>query len=147
VADLVHEPIDFGGLVRDAARPDCGAVVLFLGTTRDHHDNKSVVKLAYEAYEPMALAALASIERTAAESHASCRIVHRLGEVPLTEASVAVVVAAAHRAEAFAACRWAMDELKRSVPIWKREFFAEGGAAWVQGTALGPDGGTFSAPE
>ena len=65
---------------------------------------------------------------------ASCLVVHRLGEVPVTELSVAV--AAGHRAPAFDACRWAMDELKRTVPIWKREIFAEGGAEWVEGTPL-----------
>ena len=68
---------------------------------------------------------------------AACRIVHRLGDVPLTEASVAVAVAAAHRGPAFDACRWAMDELKRTVPIWKKERFAEGGEGWVEGKRLG----------
>ena len=113
--------------------------MLFLGTTRDHHDGRRVVRLAYEAYEPMARSALAVIEREVCARYevAHCAIVHRLGEVPLTEASVAVVVAAAHRGPAFDACRWAMDELKRSVPIWKKEFFEEGGAAWVEGTPLG----------
>ena len=139
MAELVRDPIDAGRLTREAARPDCGAVVVFLGTTRDHHRGMTVVRLAYEAYEPMALAALAELERGALARHAiaSCVIVHRLGEVPLTEASVAVVVASAHRAAAFDACRWAMDELKRTVPIWKKEFFAAGGEAWVEGTPLG----------
>jgi molybdopterin synthase catalytic subunit len=130
--------IDSDRLVREAARADCGAVALFLGTTRDHHDGRRVVRLAYEAYAPMALAALERIERDAAARFAiaACRIVHRLGEVPPAEASVAVVVTAAHRAPAFDACRWAMDELKRSAPIWKQERFESGGAAWVEGTKL-----------
>ena len=138
MAELTHEPIPVERLTREAPRPDCGAVVLFLGTTRDHHEGRRVVQLAYEAYEPMALAALETLEREAASRFAiaSCRIVHRLGEVPLTEASVVVVAAAAHRAPAFDACRWAMDELKRTVPIWKKEFFAEGGEGWVEGTQL-----------
>ena len=138
MAELTREPIEVERLLADAARPDCGATALFLGTTRDHHEGRRVTRLAYEAYEPMALAALEALEH-AAIAHfeiAGCRIVHRLGEVPLTEASVAVVVAAGHRAPAFEACRWAMDELKRSVPIWKKEFFAEGGEAWVEGTRL-----------
>jgi molybdopterin synthase catalytic subunit len=98
-----------------------------------------VALLAYEAYEPMALEALAALERAACERFAiaACEIVHRLGEVPLSEASVVVAVAAAHREAAFEACRWAMDELKRSVPIWKKEFYEEGGAEWVEGTKLG----------
>ena len=98
-----------------------------------------MVRLAYEAYEPMALAALERLEREAVGRFgvAACRIVHRLGEVPVGEASVAVVVAAGHRAPAFDACRWAMDELKRTVPIWKKESYAEGGEGWVEGTRLG----------
>ena len=139
MAELVHGAIAVDRLLAGAARPDCGAVTLFLGTTRDHHDGRSVVRLAYEAYEPMALAAMEAIERAAAERFAiaACRIVHRLGEVPPPEASVAVVVTAAHRAPAFEACRWAMDELKRNVPIWKKESYADGGEAWVEGHPLG----------
>jgi molybdopterin synthase catalytic subunit len=138
VAELTRDPIAVERLLAGAARPDCGAVALFLGTTRDHHDSRKVARLAYEAYEPMALAALETLERQAVERFeiATCHIVHRLGEVPLAEASVAVVVAAAHRGPAFDACRWAMDELKRNVPIWKKEFYAEGGEGWVEGTKL-----------
>jgi molybdopterin synthase catalytic subunit len=138
VAELTREGIPVERLLAAAARPDCGAVTLFLGTTRDHHQGRKVIRLAYEAYEPMALAALETLEREAVKRFeiASCRIVHRLGEVPLTEASVAVVVAAGHRAAAYEASRWAMDELKRSVPIWKKEFFAEGDEGWVEGTRL-----------
>jgi len=139
VAELVHVPIDLEAVLARARRPDCGAVSLFLGTTRDHHEGRRVTRLSYEAYESMALAALETLERQALERFAvaACAIVHRLGEVPLSEASVAVVVAAAHRGPAFEACRWAMDELKRSVPIWKKEFYAEGGEGWVEGTRLG----------
>jgi molybdopterin synthase catalytic subunit len=138
MAELTAEPIDADRLVREAARPDCGAVALFLGTTRDHHGGRRVVRLAYEAYAPMALAALARIEHEAASRFAiaACRIVHRLGEVPPAHASVAVVVTAAHRAAAFDACRWAMDEVKRSAPIWKQEHFDGGEAEWVPGTRL-----------
>lgn len=138
MAELVRRPIDAAALAREAARPDCGAIALFLGTSRDHHQGRRVTGLAYEAYEPMALRALEGIERRTPERFevATCRIVHRLGDVPLAEASVAVVVAAAHRGPAFDACRWAMDELKRAVPIWKKEFFAEGGEAWVEGRPL-----------
>ena len=138
MAELVHGSIDVVRLLAEAARPDCGALALFVGTTRDHHDGRRVARLAYEAFEPMALAALTALETQALGRFAvaSCRIVHRLGEVPVTEASVAVVVAAEHRAPAFDACRWVMDELKRSVPIWKKEHFAGGGDAWVEGTPL-----------
>ena len=134
MAELTRSPIAADSLLAAAARPDCGAIALFLGTTRDHHEGRRVARLAYEAYEPMALAALERLEREAVARFAvaTCRIVHRLGEVPLAEASVAVVVAAAHRSPAFDACRWAMDELKRTAPIWKKEFFAEGGEGWVE---------------
>ncbi|HKQ58435.1 MAG TPA: molybdenum cofactor biosynthesis protein MoaE [Candidatus Eisenbacteria bacterium] len=139
MAELTRDPIPVERLVAAITRPECGAIALFLGTTRDHHDGRRVTQLAYEAYEPMALAALDALERAAVDRFevAACRIVHRIGEVPLTEASVAVVVAAAHRAPAFDACRWAMDELKRTVPIWKKEHYAEGGENWVEGTKLG----------
>lgn len=138
MAELTRSRIDDAALVAAAARPDCGAIASFLGTTRDHHQGRRVLRLEYEAYEPMALEALARIEGEAIAKHgvSSCVIVHRLGEVPAAEASVAVVVAAAHRGPAFDACRWAMDELKRAVPIWKKEHFADGDAAWVEGKPL-----------
>jgi molybdopterin synthase catalytic subunit len=139
VAELVHGLIDADALTRAAARADCGAIVTFLGTTRNHHEGRAVERLAYEAYDRMALEALARIEREACARHAiaSCAIVHRLGEVPPGEASVVVVVAAGHRGPAFDATRWAMDELKRSVPIWKKEHFTSGGEEWVEGHPLG----------
>jgi len=138
VAELVEGPIEIERLLKAAARRDCGAVVLFLGTTRDHHEGREVVRLEYEAYRPMALAALEQTERDTVERHAvaSCRIVHRLGVVPPAEASVAVVVAAAHRGPAFDASRWAMDRVKSTVPIWKKEHFAGGGTEWVAGKKL-----------
>ena len=139
MAELRRTPIDLDAVLARARRPDCGAVSLFLGTTRDHHDGRRVTRLAYEAYESMALGALDQLEKRTLEKFpvATCAIVHRLGEVPLSEASVAVAVGAAHRGPAFEACRWAMDELKRGVPIWKKEFYAEGGEGWVEGTKLG----------
>ena len=141
MAELTRGVIDAAGLLARAARPDCGALALFLGTSRDHHEGRRVLRLGYEAYEPMALAALEKLERVACARFAiaSCTIVHRLGDVPIAEASVAVIVAAGHRGPAFDACRWTMDELKRAVPIWKKEFYAEGGEGWVAGTTLVPE--------
>ncbi len=138
MAELVRAPIDAARLIAEASRPDCGAISLFVGTSRDHHEGRRVTRLEYEGYEPMALAALERLERetVARFAIATCRIVHRLGEVPIGETSVVVVVAAAHRAPAFEACAWVMDELKRTVPVWKKEFFAEGDAGWVRGTRL-----------
>ena len=139
MADLVSGPIEVAPLLAAAAQPSCGAVNLFLGTTRDHHDGRAVVRLEYEAHEAMAREALAALERAACERFAlaHCTVVHRLGVVPVTEASVAVVVASAHRGSAFEASRWIMDELKRTVPIWKKEFYADGDARWVEGQRLG----------
>ena len=138
MAELVHGPIDISPRMAEALRADCGAAVLFLGTTRDHHEGRRVERLIYEAYEPMALAALSALETEAARRFeiASCAIVHRLGEVPIREASVGVIVVSAHRAAAFDAARWTMDELKRAVPIWKKERYTEGGEAWVKGHDL-----------
>jgi molybdopterin synthase catalytic subunit len=138
VAALTEERIDTDALAEGVDLAACGAIVLFLGTTRNHHDGKAVVRLAYEAYAPMALAAMEAIEHEAAQKFevVLCRIVHRLGEVPIGEASVAVLVASAHRHAAFDASRWAMDELKRTVPVWKKEFFEAGGEGWVKGTKL-----------
>lgn len=141
MAELTHGAIDVAALLAAAAHPACGAVNLFLGTTRDHHDGRRVVRLEYEAYERMALDMLGTLEGAARERFglAHCAIVHRLGVVPVSEASVAVVASAAHRAAAFDAARWVMDELKRRAPIWKKEHFAEGDPAWVKGHPLARD--------
>ena len=141
MAELVRGPLDVARMGAAAAHPSCGAIASFAGTTRDHHEGRRVVRLEYEAYERMALAALGGIERAALERFAvrSCAIAHRLGEVPAGEASVVVVVAAEHRGPAFDACRWAMDEVKRVVPIWKKEHFEAGPPAWVEGKPLSPE--------
>jgi len=138
VAELTRAPLDVAALTARAAHPERGAIVTFLGTTRDHHRGRAVVRLEYEAYERMALPALERIERETCTRFAiaTCAIVHRLGEVPPREASVVVVISAEHRGPAFDACRWAMDELKRNVPIWKKERFADGGEDWVEGEPL-----------
>ena len=138
MAELTASPIDVAPLLAAAARAECGAVNLFLGTTRDHHDGRAVARLEYEAHEGMALAALRALEDEARERFrlAHVAIVHRLGVVPVAEASVAVVVSTPHRGPAFESSRWIMDELKRRVPIWKKEHFADGGAEWVEGQPL-----------
>ncbi|NOT35680.1 MAG: molybdenum cofactor biosynthesis protein MoaE [Candidatus Eisenbacteria bacterium] len=143
MAELVRTVIDTAAMIAAAARPDCGAVVLFLGTTRDHHEGHRVLRLEYEAYESMAQRALSELELdvTARFGVAACGIVHRLGSVAPSEASVAVVVTATHRSPAFEACRWAMDTLKRDIPIWKNEHFEDGESRWAEGTRLHPQRG------
>jgi molybdopterin synthase catalytic subunit len=138
VAEIVRTRIDAGARAAAAARPDCGAIAQFQGTTRDRHRGRRVTRLEYEAYERMAMDALQRIEREAIARFAvtSCDVVIRLGEVPPAEASVVITVASGHRGAAFDACRWAIDELKASAPIWKKERFEDGEGEWVEGHPL-----------
>jgi len=129
---LVREPIDLAAL--PATNPADGALCLFVGVVRDHNGGRRVLRLEYEAYEEMALALM---EKIAAECRerwrvTDVRIVHRLGRLAIGEASVAVAVASPHRREAFEACRHAIDTLKATVPIWKKEFYADGAAAFIE---------------
>lgn len=133
---LTREPIDTSAMLAQAMRPEAGAVVLFLGTTREMTAGRRTLSLDYEAYDEMAAKKLAELE---AESRrrwplVECSIVHRLGPVPLAEASVAIVVSTPHRADAFAAGQWLIDNLKQDVPIWKQEHWADGTSEWVHPT-------------
>ena len=140
---LTHEPIDVNALLAAAQRPEAGAVVLFLGITREFTGSRQTVELDYEAYETMAESELSKLEATARQRWqlVECFIVHRLGAVPLAEASVAIVASAPHRRAAFAAAEWLIDTLKECVPIWKRERWADGTTEWVHpvGQAFQPD--------
>jgi molybdopterin synthase catalytic subunit len=130
---LTPDPIDVTPLLADAQRPEAGAVLLFLGTTRRFTSDRETLELHYEAYEEMASRELSNLEAEARRrwSLAACSVVHRLGRVPLAEASVAVVVSSSHRDNAFAAGRWLIDTLKETVPIWKQEHWADGAVEWV----------------
>lgn len=130
---LVEGPLDARALEEEVRTDADGAVVTFQGVTRDHHHGRAVRHLAYEAYAEMAQQAMAAIfEDALARFDVTCvRATHRLGTVPVGEASVVVVVAAPHRAAAFDACRYLMDRLKADVPIFKRETLADGEARWV----------------
>ena len=130
-AELVDEPIDTAAVERRVADAASGAVVLFLGTVRNHHRGRGVERLTYSAYRPMALANLQRIVAELETERQVCvAIVHRLGEVPVGEASVVIAVASAHRQAAYEASREALERLKREVPIWKREHYADGDVAW-----------------
>lgn len=135
-ARLVRDPIDATALLRLVSRPANGAVLLFLGVVRDVNDGRAVTAIEYTAYEAMAERELAGIAAEAAERFGvtDVAIDHRLGELALEEASVAIAVAHAHRGEAYAASRWVIEELKRRVPIWKREHYADGTREWVDPT-------------
>jgi len=115
--------------VRD---PAAGAVVVFVGTTRNENAGRRVVRLEYEAYTAMAKREIGKLAHTAQRRWKLRKVAieHRIGVVPVGEASVAIAVSAGHRAPAFAACRWLIDTLKELVPIWKREHF-RGGQIWI----------------
>jgi molybdopterin synthase catalytic subunit len=130
---LTTDPIDHFALTEQVRRPDCGGVVTFLGTVRDLTDGKMTAALDYEAYPGMAEKKLAEIEQEARARWPVGEIVlvHRLGHLKVGEVSVAVAVSCPHRAEAFEACRYAIDRLKEVVPIWKKENWADGSTEWV----------------
>jgi len=136
---VTHDPIDAGALVVWATRPDCGAVVTFLGVVRDHAEGRTGVEgITYEAYEARAVAVLEEVvagARARWSDLGPIAVVHRVGPVALSEASVAVVVAAPHRAAAFAAAQHCIDTLKETAPIWKQEHTAAGDA-WVTGQPI-----------
>jgi len=131
VVSLVREPIDLAALQGTTAQD--GAMALFVGVVRDQNAGRPVLRLEYEAYEEMALSEMQAIDREARRRWpiTEIRIVHRLGRMEIGEASVAVAVASPHRDEAFEACRFAIDTLKKTVPIWKKEFYADG-AVWLE---------------
>ena len=134
IFELVREPIDPGTLIVHLRAPEDGAIVTFDGFVRNQSHNRRTLYLDYEAYEPMALAKMREIAAQLYERYRIHRvaIVHRLGRLEIGETSVFIAVCAAHRAAAFDACRFAIDTLKRTVPIWKKEYF-EDGAIWADG--------------
>jgi molybdopterin synthase catalytic subunit len=124
--------------VRDIEGP--GAVTVFVGLVRNRHAGRRVEHLEYEAYEPLALRAFARIADEATERvpDAVLGIHHRVGRLGIGEASVVIAAAAAHRADAFTVCRYAIERIKQIAPVWKHEVF-EGGASWVEGATAQPD--------
>jgi molybdopterin synthase catalytic subunit len=129
---LTDQPLPVGAVADWAVRPDCGAVVLFSGTVRDHAEHRTnVTKLAYEAYAEQVEPRLLAIADEARTRWPVGRLalLHRTGELVLGESSVVVVASSPHRGEAFEAARWCIDTLKATVPIWKRETW-EGGEDW-----------------
>ena len=129
---LTHAPIDYTALTEAVRRDGCGAVCLFLGTVRDLTGDDETAFLEYEAYPPMAEKKLAEIEAEVRIRWpvGGVALVHRLGKLAVGEVSVAVAVSAPHRAEAFEACRFAIDTLKQVVPIWKKDIRPSGVEAW-----------------
>ncbi len=134
MAQLVRAPIDLAALT--TTTPEDGALALFVGVVRNHNAGRPVLHLEYEGYEEMALQELGAISAEARRRWpiTQIRVVHRLGRMEIGEASVAVAVTSPHRAQAFEACRFAIDTLKKTVPIWKKEFYADG-EVWLEGPA------------
>ena len=134
---VTRDPLDLQALVSYVTDPEAGAIATFIGTTRNNNDGRKVTALDYEAYPEMAEKELARLGEEAKRKWKIERmaIVHRIGPVQITEPSVIIAVSAAHRDDAFQACRFAIEEIKKSVPIWKKEVF-EGGEIWI-GTQSG----------
>ena len=136
--EIIHEKLDPEAITSRVRKDTNGAVVTFLGTTRSFSGDRNVLHLEYEAYQPMADKKLAEVLDEVRERWdvQDASIVHRIGRLDIGEISLVVAVASPHRGEAFAACGYAVDRIKQTVPIWKKEFF-EGGEVWIgseQGT-------------
>ena len=133
---IVSHSLDAAALLREVADSGCGATALFIGTVRDVHAGRAVTGMDYASYAAMAEKELAAIVAEAGAQFGTEHVVceHRVGALALGDASVAIAAAHAHRAPAFDACRFVIEELKRRVPIWKREHYADGTREWVDPT-------------
>jgi MoaE-MoaD fusion protein len=133
---ITREPVPTQELARQLKAPEDGALVVFEGVVRNHSQGRKTLYLEYEAYEAMAIRKMREVGETARQKFPIDRIVmvHRVGRVEIGDTSVAILVTSAHRRAAFEACHYAIDELKRTVPIWKKEYF-EDGAVWAEGEA------------
>jgi molybdopterin synthase catalytic subunit len=136
---LTDSPIDVAALLLEA-RPSDGALCLFVGVVRNENEGRQTTAIHYEAYAPMAEREMERIAKALEEEFPSVRLRmrHRTGRLAIGEASVAIVAVSPHRAEAFAACRAAIDRIKTTVPIWKKEFHPDGSSEWVDPTRARP---------
>ncbi len=133
---LTSDPIDLSPLIASVASPARGGITSFVGVVRDHHGGRRVLRLHYTAYGPMAEAECGRIVAEAeARWPAKIALRHRLGALEVGETAIAVVAGAGHRDAAFEACRYVVEEVKQRLPIWKQEFYADGGIEWVDPTA------------
>lgn len=133
--ELTTEPIDITGVSRRVVPPECGATVTLDGYVRRFTKGRETLYLIYEAYEPMAISEMRKLADRARQNFevANIGMVHRLGKLEIGETSVVISVAAPHRKAAFAACEWLIRELKKTVPIWKKEVYADG-EVWIEGS-------------
>jgi molybdopterin synthase catalytic subunit len=132
---VVSQPIDAADVLARVGAPEDGAVLLFLGTVRNHAGGEAVGGVTYEAYERMASPVLAEIASEAADRLGTERlvVVHRVGELAIGDVSVAIAVSSPHRAQAYDASRYVIEEIKKRLPVWKREHYQDGRSEWVAG--------------
>jgi molybdopterin synthase catalytic subunit len=137
--DIGPAVLDANAIAASVTTAECGAVTMFVGVVRDHNAGRRVLWIDYEAYAPLARTTFEQIGREAADRWPSAQVAihHRIGHVAIGEASVVVVAASPHRAEAFAACRYAIERVKQIAPVWKHEHF-EGGDVWIEGAVADP---------
>jgi molybdopterin synthase catalytic subunit len=130
---FTREPLALERLLVEVASPECGGTCAFLGTVRDGPEEGGVAAIEYSAYEAMVEAEFVRLVADARERWPGTRIAvrHRLGTIPVGEASIAIVAAAPHRAQAFEACRYVIEEVKRRIPVWKKELRVDGSEVWV----------------
>jgi len=135
-ASIQQSPIDPTAVVEQVGHQEDGAVLLFVGVVRNHADGRAVTGMRYEAFEEMAVDVLKTIAGEAAGRLGTDRVavVHRVGDLSIGDASVAVAVSSPHRADAYEASRYVIEEIKKRLPIWKKEHYAEGDDAWVGGS-------------
>ncbi|TCV91890.1 molybdopterin synthase subunit MoaE [Luteibacter rhizovicinus] len=135
------EPIAVEPLLALDEYPECGGLAMFVGTVRDHHEGRAVSRLAYTAHGPLAAKIIREVEATTRARFGVpyCRVRHRVGELGIGDVAIVCVVRAPHRAEAFEACRYAVDAVKHGAPIWKEEFYVDGTSAFVEGCCIRDD--------
>jgi molybdopterin synthase catalytic subunit len=137
---IVREPIDPAHVLTLVGEDQDGASLLFLGVVRDHNDGRAVDGVQYDAYEEMAAQVLSEIVGEAASRAGTERVaaLHRIGELDVGEVSVAIAVSSPHRAEAYEASRYVIEEIKKRLPVWKKERYSDGAVEWVEGRAPDP---------
>jgi molybdopterin synthase catalytic subunit len=137
---VTSDPLDAAAAIGAVSAADCGAVATFVGLVRDHNAGRRVLYLEYECYEALAVKAFELIAAEASDRWPAARlaIAHRTGRLRIGEASVIIAAGSPHRADAFAACRYAIERIKQIAPIWKREHF-DGGDVWIEGATADPD--------
>jgi len=135
---IQDSPLSLDALMAGTESPACGALTVFSGTVRDHHEGRSVLRLKYTSHVPLAERMIREIEQATCDRFEVplCRVVHRIGELGIGESAILAIVRSGHRAEAFAALKYLVDQVKHRVPIWKEEFYADGSSAFVTGCCI-----------